>query len=525
MINIHFLSKNEQVSAKVILDTIGLSSNPEKPTGDRVELILLREQVKLNLDLPLLLIKRTDYVRAEILNISEELLSHQILDISHLKKISENAWQIDIDVLSIVESIVFRYEEKEKTILDEHQRFRATFSLLFNSGVLEKPVVNYIIEFMKSAIDEILRASGLIMPYIERWQNGSKFTVSITIDLDHIRKHPLPLSLINPFSSIKHFDIKNTKKNLGLAYKSVSRSNKVLIDMDKLLNYSGERITLFACGRRRHSFDPEVSADNYRASYMIKSLVKVGAEISLHGSYASMFNGANLGEERKLLENVAGRSVEGVRMHYVRLRIPETLHEIERNGFLYDSSLTYASTPGFRAGIAMPFKALSNYNLHELPPALMDSTLFFRQKLSYDEALRRSLIMLDEIERVGGYSAFIFHNQHLVYDEYSVVGKFLLTLRDEIKKRRGDTLTCIDTVRWWSARELSSVYAIKESGSYIVKFDISPMVLNYGKIGFLGDVGKYAVRMGNKEVCISTSVKCNPLKKLRWGFAIIRLKK
>jgi len=525
MINIHFLSENKRVSAKIILDAIGLSSNSEKPNGDKVELILLKELINIDKGSPILLIENTGEVKKDIQLLSNEILSYGKLEVSHLKRVSENLWSLDIDVLSITEYIVFRYEEMVKVAFDEHQRFKADSSLLFNIGFLQKPIINYIIEFIKSVIDKILRESGLIMPYIERWQVGSKFVVSITIDLDHIRKHPLPLSLINPLSSFKRFDVKNARKNIEVAGRAISGSNRVLIDIEKLLNYSGEKITLFACGKRRHPFDPEVSAQNYRASYIVKSLSKIGAEISLHGSYASMFNGTNLMDERKLLEETLGKSVEGVRMHYVRLRVPDTLREIERVGFIYDSSLTYSSMPGFRAGIGMPFRTLPDGQLYELPPSLMDSTLFFRQKLNFDEALRNSLAILGEIERTGGYSAFIFHNQHLIYDEYGMIAKLLLILRDEIKKRKGDILTCIDTLRWWKAREESSFRICRERDIYRIEYDIPTIVLRYGGIGFLGSIDGKFIKNKVKEMEISHSIECKILKNEKGVFKIIKSKR
>ncbi|MGQ9706702.1 MAG: DUF7033 domain-containing protein [bacterium] len=522
MINIYFLSENECVSARIIISSIGLSISNERPNNKKVELVLAREYVKLNFNVPTLIIQRADDIKLDIQKISEEIISDGKLNINHLQRKERNYWIIDLDILSIVENVISREEEMNETVFDEHQRYRVASSLLFNTHILDRPIINYIIEFMKDVIDVILRVSKLVMPYITRWRDDFRFAVSITVDLDNLRRYPLPISFVNPLSAIKYLNMKNIKKHLEVAYRSVSNNNKVITDIDKMLDFSGVSLTLFACGKRRHGIDPEVSAKDYRASFIIKSLLKIGVEIALHGSYLSMFDCQKLSEERQLLEDEIGRSVEGIRMHYLRLKVPDTLVEISKSGFIYDSSMAYPNLNGFRAGIALPFKVFNYPSLYELPPSIMDSSLFFRQKLNYEDALIKSIDIISELEKVNGYSVFIFHNQHLVYDEYKMIGKLLKDLRDDIAKRNGVIINCSEAIRWWKARKHSSFILFKDDTSFLIKFDITPIILKYGRLSFLGDINRYSMKTDETLLNISENIKCNVLSELKGVFRLVR---
>ncbi len=82
---------------------------------------------------------------------------------------------------------------------------------------------------------------------------------------------------------------------------------------------------------------------------------------------------------RRRLEALAG-PVHGQRYHYLRLDPHSNFATLDSLGFLYDSTLGFADQPGFRAGIAQPFRPWDlereqPLRLVEIPLAAMDVTL------------------------------------------------------------------------------------------------------------------------------------------------------
>jgi peptidoglycan/xylan/chitin deacetylase (PgdA/CDA1 family) len=148
---------------------------------------------------------------------------------------------------------------------------------------------------------------------------------------------------------------------------------------------------------------------------VVETLLELDAEIGVHASYSAAFDEREVAVEKAELERL-GAAPRGQRYHYLRVDPHANLAPLERLGFAYDSSLGYSETPGFRAGVAHPFRPWSvegdrPLDLVEIPLAAMDVTLAEPRYLglSVAEAERRLLGLLDWAAEHGGGFSILWH--------------------------------------------------------------------------------------------------------------------
>ncbi len=89
-----------------------------------------------------------------------------------------------------------------------------------------------------------------------------------------------------------------------------------------------------------------------RVRRLVQAIQTAGHEIGLHGSMETVLDGARFAAQRSRLEAIAGRSVSGVRQHFLRRVVGETERQMERAGFAYDSTGGFPDRNGFRTGTA-----------------------------------------------------------------------------------------------------------------------------------------------------------------------------
>lgn len=148
---------------------------------------------------------------------------------------------------------------------------------------------------------------------------------------------------------------------------------------------------------------------------VVETLLDLGAEVGLHASYTAALDPARIAAEKAELERL-GATLHGQRYHYLRVDPHANLGHLEGLGFRYDSSLGFGGVPGFRAGIAHPFRPWSfahdrPLDLVEIPLAAMDVTLAEPRYLglSVAEAERRLLALLDWAAEHGGGFSILWH--------------------------------------------------------------------------------------------------------------------
>jgi peptidoglycan/xylan/chitin deacetylase (PgdA/CDA1 family) len=202
---------------------------------------------------------------------------------------------------------------------------------------------------------------------------------------------------------------------------------KAWVDLESKYGY---RSTFFAAAHvgRPHHLDPFYYLDDtvywghqeLPLWQALKRLEKGGWEVGLHGSYQSYLDPERLRQEREYLSQKLGRSVEGVRQHYLRLETPETWRSQSQAGFLYDSTLGFNEMPGFRAGIGLPFQPFGlerreRLDFLELPLVAMDSAVLGQatQNLTIDQATDRCIGILNKVAETNGLVVLSWHTNVL----------------------------------------------------------------------------------------------------------------
>jgi hypothetical protein len=174
---------------------------------------------------------------------------------------------------------------------------------------------------------------------------------------------------------------------------------------------------------------------------VVETLLEVGAEVGLHGSYTAADDPTRVAEEKAKLETLAG-PVAGHRYHYLR---GDPHRNIARLPFRYDTTLGFPDAVGFRAGIARPFHPWdfdrdAPADVLEVPLAAMDATLAEERYLglSAKRAEPRLNALLDWAAANGGHFAILWHPDR--FDPLSSGGWDRLYSRvlDGVQVRGGD---------------------------------------------------------------------------------------
>jgi len=205
---------------------------------------------------------------------------------------------------------------------------------------------------------------------------------------------------------------------------------------------------LDAQGRR-----PAKRAASYDAADLkdtLRQLATAGKEIGAHGLDA--WRDATAGSaEREIISQLTGSAIPGVRMHW--LYFNEQSHAVlEQAGFLYDSTVGYNGTIGYRAGTTQVYKPLTTTRLLELPMHIMDTALFYPSylNLSPRQAAEKMLPLITDTVHFGGVLTVNWHDrsiapERLWQDSYR-------DLMTRLKAHDAWFATAAQTVAWFQLR-------------------------------------------------------------------------
>ena len=324
--------------------------------------------------------------------------------------------------------------EERTAPLDRHGRFPASASGL---DLLDPP------------LERLREQLGIEPP---RW-HGARFAVALTHDVDvpwrwtrvgmrggaaRLKRHALArrpgaaLGEARALAAIPLHKARGTDPNWRFERVTALEAEQ------------GTRSTFFVMAGHGHRADgPSPDAYALRRGRLVDTLLAGGAEVGLHGSYTAAEDRAVLGREKAVLEELGG-PVAGQRYHYLRVRPHANLRPLAEAGFRYDSTLGFADAPGFRAGIAHPFRPWdferdTPLDLVEIPLALMDVTLSEERYLglSAKQAASHVLDLVDWAAEHGGGFAILWHTDR--FDRGTARGwdRLYVRLLEAVRERGG----------------------------------------------------------------------------------------
>jgi hypothetical protein len=310
------------------------------------------------------------------------------------------------------------------------------------------PVLDEIAADIKEEIIDFCKFNRL--PHISKclWPGGKDMAISITHDIDITRKYGLN-------SLARDFFTANFTALADHFQKSVFRDN-VYWNFEELLQfYRDKKIvsTFYFISRPWEKFHYRYNVKSSKFRQLFEAILSDNHEIGLHTSRFAFDHPYRIGPEKKRLENLLQRKIQGVRQHYLRLLFPKAWDYFEESGFLYDSSSGYNDSLGFRAGTSLPFRT---YNfaeqkprkLYEIPFSIMDYPWKDNQNTEADIGNLFKNIS-DPIEKNSGLLNLIWHPHNIVEEEFYDLWSFLLTYL-ESKKAHIDCLYRI--IDWWEKR-------------------------------------------------------------------------
>jgi hypothetical protein len=290
--------------------------------------------------------------------------------------------------------------------------------------------------------------AGYNLSLRRRWPNNAPFAVCLTHDVDRTRK---------TFQYVTHLGGKRALRGVRMKSRPRTKSYWGFDTIKDIEGGANVRSTFFLLhegpeakrGLRNRVLawgladfeDPEVAA-------VARSLSQGGWEIGLHASLASTESVDRLASERRKLESVLGAPVTGVRQHHLRLRLPERWDEFSKEGFVYDASLGFRDTWGFRAGTAFPYRLAGSsglLGLEEISLQIMDSTL-----ASCDDPWGECIRAMDMVQSVGGVLTVLFHQRFFDSRNFPGFVDLYERLLQEARARGAWIARAGDIVEAWS---------------------------------------------------------------------------
>ena len=318
---------------------------------------------------------------------------------------------LPFDIFAASFFIISRYEEYLEFDPDEHGRFRASSSFAFRNGFLNRPVIDLWAKELSKTL--ILKLRNLVF-------KRNTYRALLTIDVDQ----PFEFLGKDVFRSIGGLfrDIGKKSGKAGERYRTVAKGEKDPFDVfdyiTDQIEKSGTDARFFIPVGDRSDYDNQPSWHNedYR-----RLILKISAryKAGLHPSYYASDDATRLASEINRLKSILSGSISASRYHYVRIRFPDSLRNVDSSGIPEEYSMGFHDEPGFRAGIARPYQFYDmreerKTNLRIIPFQVMDCTLYQYKALNPGKAKEVISDLINETRVAGGLFVSIWHNTSLL---------------------------------------------------------------------------------------------------------------
>ena len=150
-------------------------------------------------------------------------------------------------------------------------------------------------------------------------------------------------------------------------------------------------------------------------------------------------------------------------MHWLYMHT-NSLALLDEAGFLYDSTIGYNETVGYRAGTSQIFKPIQSKRLLELPLQIMDTALFYpaRLNLSETEAWKELAPILNNAVRNGGVLSINWHDRSIAPER--LWGDFYTRLLDSLQDKNPWFATATQAVLWFRRRRTTEFHWPQRKG-------------------------------------------------------------
>ena len=310
-----------------------------------------------------------------------------------------------------------RWEEAAVDTRDEHGRFPGGASVAARTGVLERPL-----------LDETARMLGdWLARRFPDWRPARRESRSRpSHDIDSLRAFPQMRVAWRRAGGdvVKRWNPWRALRTLRGGWNQ--DHDPFVLDLRRLATWSerhGFRGVFFFQTAEAGPFDEGYGAERSRP--LVEEIQARGHTIGFHPGYRAGGDRAVFEAEKARADALIGGPGYPVRMHYLRLRAPETWRWMAAAGLREDWSLGYADRAGFRAGTCWPFRPFDleadrELDVEVVPLIAMEGTLKQRMGLDPRGMVDKALALAGRCRAVGGDFVFLWHNSSFIFewDEY-----------------------------------------------------------------------------------------------------------
>jgi hypothetical protein len=314
--------------------------------------------------------------------------------IQSIKRLSTkdlHSWKNE-DLFAIVFYLLSRYDEYIDPSRDQHDRFMSRSSCLHDVGMIEFPLVDQIICYLRAKLN---KAFGLKLALTQS-------ELISTIDVDHpwYRKN----------MKWPYYLIKKKLQNNSDPYDTF---HQIIKAHDRIRH---EPLFFFLM----HDAAPYEKINRYKnGTYQgLITQIKDQGSIGMHPPYRSAVDDSTMLNATNQFKRLTGESPRISRQHYLRLKLPTTYRLLNKYGIQEDYTMGFAERVGFRAGTARTFfwydlKNETPTSLRLIPLIAMDVTLKNYMNLTPAEAANKLLQLKTTIDTYGGNMSLLWHNSSL----------------------------------------------------------------------------------------------------------------
>ena len=317
---------------------------------------------------------------------------------------------LPFDIFSAIFYFVARYEEYLPFEHDVHERFQSSESLSFHLGILEEPIVNQWVRELAKVLN------GWFGNQIVIREPEYRFIPTIDIDNAWAYAHKGIGRTLGGFwkdrksMESRNFRFQVLRKNQMDPYHTYGL-------IDQFNEQAGIKPVWFFLVATYGRHDKNNSTYNSHFRSLLHDIARE-QPVGLHPSYAAGSDAIMISNEALRLAEITGHPVTRSRQHYLRMRMPDTYRALIANGIREDYTMGFADCPGFRAGIATPYRFfdLEQNRLTELtlfPFQVMDTTLRQYLKLNPDQAIDKITSLVQKVRSVNGTFISLWHNESL----------------------------------------------------------------------------------------------------------------
>lgn len=317
---------------------------------------------------------------------------------------------LGFDVFSACFYMLSRYEEYVIKERDRHNRFPFHRSLAYQFDCVNIPIVDKWITLLKNLLHQK-------WPQLTCKEN--KYQFELTFDIDNafaFKGKGMLHNIAGLGKNLLNTDFKRFFARLSTLFGGQDPYDSYKMQQKPLKeNVIASYFFLIA---NQSMYDTAMNFESSSIKKMVDDLQFLGHEVSWHPSYAASLNEEEFQKEKTKFETHIGYHISKVRMHYLKLQLPQTYQWLVRAGISKDYTMCFAENTGFRAGTSFDFPFFDlNENetlaLTVCPTVLMDTSYYSYMNLTPKEAIEDMKSIKDQVSKYNGKMTVLFHNESI----------------------------------------------------------------------------------------------------------------